>query len=261
MKATAALIVTAVLLCIPVNRLLAGEVLSPQAADSLLSAGNRLYQDRDYAAAAACYERIIANGYASAELYYNLGNAWYKQDQMANAIRFYEKALLLKPGNEDIRQNLALANTRIIDKIDAIPVFFLRRWMNALVNLFAPNQWAIFNLTLFILALACLLWSILSSRYPVKRTTLTLGVLMLVITLAGMLSMRSRAQRILNSGSAIIMVSSVNAMSSPDEQSTSMFVLHEGAKVMLTDSVQNWTEIRIANGNKGWVRGEVLGEI
>jgi tetratricopeptide (TPR) repeat protein len=236
----------------------AGASLLP---DSMISKGNRHYMNREYELAADCYKQVIAMGYISGELYYNLGNTCYKQDSLSKAILYFEKALLLKPGDEDIIQNLALANTRIIDKIDTIPDFFLHRWMRNFQLLFLPLQWAVISLVLFILALNAILWVVISNNYSIKRIGLTLGVIFLVLSIFGMISMRNRTNKLLSSGSAVIMQPSVNARSSPDDQSTNMFVLHEGTKVLLLDSVQNWKEIRIPDGNKGWVPDDVLEEI
>jgi len=236
----------------------AGSSVQP---DSLISEGDRHYMNREYESAAACYKQVISLGYISAELYYNLGNAFYKQDSLSRAILYYEKALLLKPWDEDIVQNLTLANAHIIDKIDTIPDFFLHRWMKNFQLFFLPNQWAVISLVLFVLALAGFLWAVIGIRYSFKRTGLSLGVIFLVLSIFGMISMRNRSNKLLSSGSAVVMHPSVNAKSSPDELSTNMFVLHEGTKVILIDSVQNWKEIRIPDGNKGWVPDVVLEEI
>jgi tetratricopeptide (TPR) repeat protein len=239
----------------------ASVIKSALSADVLISEGNRYYMNREYEQAATCYRKILDMGYASGELYYNLGNTYYKSENLAMAILFYEKALLLEPNDEDTRQNLNLANARIIDKIDNIPVFFLLRWINWLKNLYSPNQWAIFSLVLFALSLAVFVWVVFSRSYRVKRATFGFGIFFLVLSITGLLIMQSRTRNVLHNRSAIIMVPSVNAKSSPDDQSTNIFILHGGTKVMLVDSVQNWKEIRIADGNKGWVPDEVLGEI
>jgi tetratricopeptide (TPR) repeat protein len=231
------------------------------AADTIISKGNRYYMNRQYDKAAGCYAEVLALGYESGELFYNLGNACYKQDKLAKAILYYEKALLFKPGDEDIRQNLALANTRIIDKIDSIPDFFLKRWIRFIQGLLSPNQWAVLNIVLFVMALVGFTLFAVSNRFTTKKAGFSLGVAFILIFIAGLILMFGRMQKIQQHNNAIIMVPSVNARSSPDEQSTNVFVLHEGTKVMLTDSVQNWKEIRIANGNKGWVPREALESI
>ena len=229
--------------------------------DSLVSEGNRHYMNREYKEATDCYSKVISEGYESADLYYNLGNSCYKQNNYSKAILYYEKALLLRPDDDDARQNLALANARIVDKIDTIPEFFLSRWIHYVQGLFSPDAWAVISMVLFTLALAAFLWFVITPRYELKRLSFTAGVLLLLLSVAGLLSMRSRGKDIMKSNAAIIMVSSVNARSSPDEQSTNIFVLHEGTKVIMIDSVQDWKEIRIPDGNRGWVPETALEEI
>lgn len=229
--------------------------------DSLFSRGNNWYHNKQYEKAVACYERVVALGYESADLYYNLGNAYYKQKQFALAILHYEKALLLKPGDQDIRLNLSLANAHIVDRIDNIPEFFLKRWIKGIQNTFSPNQWA--PLCLVFLVLAALSFSayFAARNLMVKKSGFISGVFLLFFALLSLYFMYSRIHDIRDHESAIILTPVINVRSSPDEQSTNVFVLHEGLKVVVTDSVQNWKEIRIANGNKGWVPGHVLGAI
>ena len=123
--------------------------------DSLITRGNNFYMQRQYDKAEDCYARVLQLGYESGDLYYNLGNSYYKQKEFGRAILYYEKALLLKPGDDDIKQNLAMANARIVDKIDVIPDFFLKRWIRVFQGLFSPDQWAIVS---FILLVICLVW-------------------------------------------------------------------------------------------------------
>jgi tetratricopeptide (TPR) repeat protein len=229
--------------------------------DSIISEGNRHYMNREFDLAARCYTNVIVRGFESAELYYNLGNANYKQNKLAEAILYYEKALLIEPGDEDIRLNLALANARIIDKIDSIPDFFLKRWVGYFQGLLSPNHWGVLSLLLFILALTGFTVFLISNRFSIRKGSFTTGIILLIASMTGLILMFSRIQKIQQHHNAIIMVPSVNARSSPDEQSTNVFVLHEGTKVMLMDSVKNWNEIGIADGNKGWVPGKVLGKI
>jgi tetratricopeptide (TPR) repeat protein len=232
-----------------------------QTADSLMSAGNNHYLNRQFTEAVECYQKLIEQGYEAGELYYNLANAYYKQNSLAEAIRYYEKALLLNPGDEDIRQNLSMANARITDKIEDIPVFFLKRWFTSLSGIFSPDQWAVLSLVLFVVALVAFALYIISNRIGIKKTGFTLGVILALLSISGIIFMQGRKKTILQSNAAIILAPSQNVKSSPDEQSVNVFVLHEGTKVMVLDSVQNWKEIKIGNGNKGWVPGEVLGEI
>jgi tetratricopeptide (TPR) repeat protein len=229
--------------------------------DSLFIRGNEFYIQRQYDMAEQCYSRIIRLGYESAGLYFNLGNALYKQDKLAAAILYYEKALLLKPGDEDIKENLSLANSRIIDKIDAIPEFFIKRWIEWLRGLFAPDTWAIISIILFMLALAGFLVYYISFRISARRTAFTMGIAFGFLWLLSAVLMITRIKTITEHQHGIIMLSSVIARSSPDTQSTNVFVLHEGTKVAISDSIMNWKEIRIADGNTGWVPKEAISGI
>jgi len=229
--------------------------------DSLISAGNRHYMDKQFDQAVDCYSRVISLGYEGSSLFYNLGNAYFKLNNMPKAILYYEKARILDPGDDDIRQNLAIANTRIVDKIDNIPYFFLRRWISGLADSLSPDQWALLSLVLFALSLASLFFYAVSRGYQIKKIGFSIGVTMLVLSVTGMIMMFNRKHNIRHSLSAIIMAPVVNVKSSPEEQGTSVFVLHEGTRVMLVDSVQQWKEVKIPDGNKGWVPDSVLAAI
>lgn len=229
--------------------------------DSLFVKGNELYMQKQYAMAEQYYSRIIQLGFESADLYYNLGNALYKQEKLAAAILYYEKGLILNPGDQDIKANLALANARIIDKIDAIPEFFVKRWINGLKGMFSPDTWAIMCIVLFVIGLTGFLIYYISSGYSFKKAAFITGVVFIILTVISATLMITRIRTIINKESAIIMSTSVTARSSPDDQSTNVFVLHEGTKVAITDSILNWKEIRIPNGNTGWVPEGSLEEI
>jgi tetratricopeptide (TPR) repeat protein len=257
MKYLASLIIaTLALTCWGQNPALEGYTV-----DSLIARGNSYYMQHQYDKAAEYYKRVVDMGLESAGLYYNLGNAFYKQKRMAEAILFYEKALLLQPGDDDIRQNLALANSQILDKIDAIPIFFLKRWLNAFRDIMSPDQWALTGLILFFTSMAGFLMYVVSRNDALQKGGFAVGIALLLISLLSVALTIGRMQNIRKHDHAIIMDTSVNARNSPDMQSTSVFVLHEGTKVMVVDSVQRWKEIRIANGNQGWVPATVLRHI
>lgn len=232
-----------------------------EVADSLLKKGNDYYMQHQYAMAERCYTRILQLGYESGDVYFNLGNSYYKQSMYAKAVLNYERALQLNPGQKDIKDNLALANMHIIDRIEVIPEFFLKRWISALGGIFSPDQWAIAALVLFALALFSLVVYFIAGNLGVKKFGFVSGIVLLVFSGISLSFMFNRVKSIRNNEHAIVMVPSVNARSSPDEQSTSVFVLHEGTKVMITDSVQRWKEIKIANGNTGWIQSAALEEI
>jgi tetratricopeptide (TPR) repeat protein len=233
----------------------------PARADSLVSAGNKHYMDREYENAIDCYTRVINMGYSAPSLYFNLGNAFYKQGEFPKAILYYEKARLLDPVDEDIRQNLAIANSRVVDKIDSIPEFFLKRWFSSLAVFLSPDQWALVSLLVFILSLSAFFLYMFTNGYRWKKFGFAAGVILVALSLTGIFFMQKRKQLIRHSHGAIVIAPVVNVKSSPDEQGTSVFVLHEGTRVVLIDSVLQWKEVKIPDGNKGWIQDHDLAKI
>ena len=230
-------------------------------ADSLVLAANNYYLIKDYTNAVRCYKQVVDMGFEAPALFYNLGNAYYKQDKLAEAILFYEKALLHSPADEDIQQNLSLANTRIVDKIDNIPAFFLKRWFHGLGGILSPDQWAWLSFVLFCFALIGFLLYVVSQRTAQKKFAFSAGVFLVMISLLGIVMMQSRVHAIQDGRGAIIMVTSLDVKSSPDVESVNAFVLHSGTRVVIVDSVQHWIEVKIADGSKGWVPRDAISEI
>jgi tetratricopeptide (TPR) repeat protein len=226
--------------------------------DSLFNLGNKYYHDNQFALAVKTYEQMIAMPYESPELYFNLGNAYFKNGNLAYAILFYEKAKLLAPRDEDINQNLAIANARVVDKIDVIPVFFIKRWIQGWVNMLPSNTWALISLVLFSLALVLLLLYFFSGVSFIKRISFYASLGFILLTLVTYISSARRKKYIVGNNAAIIAEPSVTIKSSPDTGGNNLFVLHDGTKVIITDSIQNWKEIRISNGNKGWMESKSL---
>jgi len=182
------------------------EAVNSTLADSLIGSGNQHYMEREYDKAVDCYSRVISMGYEASSLFYNLGNAYYKQNDLPRAILYYEKARLLAPWDEDIRQNLAIANSRIVDKIDNIPEFFLKRWISGLAGSLAPDQWAMVSVILFALFLGALYFYITGNRYGIKKLGFTTAVFLLVFSLTCLLFMRHRKQAIRSRRGSIVMV-------------------------------------------------------
>jgi tetratricopeptide (TPR) repeat protein len=233
----------------------------PARADSLVLEGNRYYMNREYEKAVDCYSQVLSMGYSASSLYFNLGNAFYKQGNFPKAILYYEKARILDPTDEDVRQNLAIANSRIMDKIETIPEFFLKRWLNGISVFLSPDQWALVSLVVFCLSLAAFFLYMFTNSFGFKKLGFIAGLILVALSFSGILFMQKRKQLIRNSNGAIIMAPVVNVKSSPDEQGTSVFVLHEGTRVVLLDSVQQWKEVKIPDGNKGWIQDRDLAKI
>lgn len=230
--------------------------------DSLLAEANRHYINLEYQEAETLYLAAIDEGYGFAELYYNLGNACYKLNQLARSILYYEKARELAPFDEDIRDNLLMANAMIVDEVEAIPDFFLKRWWRFLVDLMLPDAWAVISLFLFGSALFFVFMFMTVSRgRKFRKQYLVAGILLIMLAVLGYLSSISRKRSIAANRYAIIMDPSVTIKSSPDELGTNVFVLHEGTRVEILERLEEWREIKIANGSKGWIVESSIGEI
>ncbi len=217
---------------------------------------NQTYRSGDFKKAAQLYEQIQKNGYESPALYYDLGNAYFKINNLPAAILNYERARRLAPNDEDIRYNLRLANLRIVDKIDPIPQFFLIEWWRAILNWFSASSWATTGLICFwAAALMAGLLSV-SRSIIVQRMALFIVLVVLLLGSFSMLSAYQRAKAEQNDQSGIVFAPSVSVKSAPDAQSTDLFVLHEGVKVDFLDSVGEWRKIRLADGKIGWLPQE-----
>jgi tetratricopeptide (TPR) repeat protein len=225
---------------------------------SLVEKGNKAYTGKFYQQAIDCYLKVIASGYEAPELYYNLGNAYFKTEDYASAILYFEKAKKLKPGDEDINFNLKVANTKITDKIDDIPDFFLIRWYNGIANLLSFNTWAIIGIIMLVIFFGILSLYLFSKILRIRKIGFWTALACLFITMMFFVFAQTQYSSINSTTKAIIFSPSVTAKSSPDANSTDLFVIHEGTKVKVIDTVGEWSEIKIANGSVGWVNTSVF---
>lgn len=220
----------------------------------LMDSAASYYSAAKFEKAIETYEKVLANGYESAELYYNLGNAYFKSNKVAQSIVNYERAKRLLPADEDIEFNLRLANTHVVDKIDVIPEFFLSSWWNKFNQILSSNQWAIISLSSFVLSLLLLLFFFLSQQVVARKVTFWLGLLLIVASVFTFNFSRKQKWLAENEPEAIIQTPSVVVKSSPSENGTELFLIHEGLKVKVTDHLNDWREIRLPDGNKGWIK-------
>jgi len=215
------------------------------------------------------YERVIellekekgehlTNKEESADLYYNLGNAYFRDNEIAKALLYYEKALLLKPGDKDIRHNIEYANTKIEDKIAVTDTFFLSSWFQGAQNLMASNSWAWFAVVCFILFIACLFMFFFTKTRLSKQIAFYTGIVLIILIIFSNVFSYRQKSHVENRNSAIIMAASVPVRSSPDFNSKEVFLLHSGTKVLVTKEDRDWCEIEIADGNVGWIEKNKL---
>ena len=159
-------------------------VTQGQSAQSLLDSANHQYAEGRYQQAIRTYQQVLAQGQEAPGIYYNLGNAYYKNNQLAPAILNYERARLRAPGNEDIQYNLGLARQQITDRIEEMPQFFLSRWSRQFMNLLSSDQWAVISMVAFILFLVLFSVYFYTRRIGLKKSSFWIGMLALAITAA-----------------------------------------------------------------------------
>jgi tetratricopeptide (TPR) repeat protein len=225
------------------------------------SEGVDLYTSGNYEQAATKWESLYHEGYRSADLAYNIGNACFKMNNLPGALLYYERALLASPGNEDVRYNLQIARAMVTDKFKEIPELFFIEWYNIVSLSLSTNSWAISSFVTFVLFLITLSLFFFSGAYRVKVTAFWLSVILIIISLSSLAFSVRNKNLVYNSGKAIITSPVVNGKSSPDESGKDLFVLHEGTKVTAGDQIGEWTEVRLPDGNKGWVPGDCFEKI
>jgi tetratricopeptide (TPR) repeat protein len=224
--------------------------------DSLFNLANNQYKQREYFEAIDNYQAIAENGVKSAAVFYNLGNAYFKTGNFSKAILNYERAKLLDPSDEDVEFNLQKSRTHIIDKIEAIPELFFTSWVNRLLSFLSSNSWAILSLIVFLVALSILLLYFLITSSHIKRMSFFLGVILILVSLFSYLAAKRTKNLVEKSNSGIVMEQIVRVKSSPDNESSDMFVIHEGTKIFILREVDHWSEIRLADGKQGWMETE-----
>ena len=224
-------------------------------------AGTKAYIEGDYNKAIAEYHAILDGGEYSMKLCYNLANAYFKTGAIGKSILYYNKALRIAPSQEDIRHNLAIAESQTKDRITVIPEFFLNRWLRIVRNSMSCSAWSILSLLLFAISLAFGLLFLLASRIRWRKLGFycsLCGALLFVATTLFALSSRND---MLAHDEAIVLASAISVKSSPDNSATDLFVLHEGAKVRILSEIDEWSEVVIADGKKGWTESKNIEEI
>lgn len=214
------------------------------------------YVRGDYAQAIALYEELLTEG-ESPEVYYNLGNSYFKIDNMGKSILNYERALLLDPGNSDIRANLDIARSKTQDNLVSTPSIFFVVWISSLINTMSVKQWAICGIIAFILLLFSLGVFFFTMSERTKKISFIFAICFLIFTIVSNIFAFSQKNRLINRNDAIVLTPSVTVRSTPSESGTSLFILHEGTKVTIKDNtMQEWKEIELSDGKVGWILKE-----
>lgn len=230
-------------------------------AEELLQNANEAYRSSNFAQAITAYETILDQGLESKVVYYNLGNAYFRQNQLGKAILNYERALIKAPKDADIKHNLLVARQQLKDEIEALPEFFLAQWWHSSRMGLSASAWGILALLLLWIGVSGLIvWILMPSR-QYKKIGFILGIVLLILFVLPLSLAISRTNFEHNTEAAIIIEPEVILRAGPDEESTTVLELHEGTKVFLLDQIDDWYRVLLANREEGWLPGSVMEEI
>ena len=219
------------------------------------------YQKGNYQQAIRDYEEILKNG-ESAEIYFNLGNAYYRTDNITKAVLNYERARLLSPGDDDINFNLQFARSKTIDKITPESEMFFITWYKSLVNFTSVDNWAKTGILCIVMALLLVLLYLFGPQLMLRKIGFFGGLAFFVIFLLSNLFAFQQKQALDNRTGAIIISPSVNIKKTPAKNSADQFVLHEGTRVDIIDKgMTDWRCIRVGDGREGWIETKAIEEI
>ena len=231
------------------------------AQEDMIKEAETAYTQEDYSLAIERYEELLKIYGDSHEIYFNLGNAYYKTGKIASAIINYERALLMNPGDAAIRFNLEVAKLKKVDKIDPLGEFFLVQWFRSIQNLGSVDTWASLGIACFILLIGCLILFFFSKWMKLRKMGFYLGIVLLLIVICSNLFAWNQHKALVERKGAIIFAPTVTIKSSPDASGTDLFILHEGTKVFINSSLGEWYEIELEDGNIGWIPQKYLERI
>jgi len=244
-----------ILLAIP------GYIFAQDNNTQLWEKGNAFYTTGDYPQAISNYEQILSSGQASAKLYFNLGNAYYKAGNINLSILNFERAKLLAPNDENIDFNIKMANQFVVTSIEPLPLPFFIRWRTSVVNMYSSDKWSYISIASFIIFLILIGLFIFSRIVMVRRISFLTAILVFIFSGFTFSFASKQKEKINDRSSAIVFCPRVTVKSAPAQTGTDLFLIYEGLKVQITDSVSTWKEIKLADGNEGWLQDSCIVKI
>ncbi|MHA7942587.1 tetratricopeptide repeat protein [Formosa sp. 3Alg 14/1] len=221
--------------------------------NALFEQGNTLYNEGKYAEAIDKYQAILDSGYHSSELFFNIGNAHYKLNHVGPSIYYFEKALQLAPNDKDIKNNIAYARNMTIDAIDVVPEVGIAKLFNSITNVLSFDGWAITTVVLFILFVILFISYSFSEYTNSKRAAFSSGIVVLCLGFLTLFFAFHEFNLMKKDNPAIIFVQESQVNNEPNLSSQEAFKLHEGTKVQVLDTVNNWKKIKLSDGKTGWI--------
>ncbi len=228
---------------------------------TLFDQANEAYKRSEYNHAIDLYQEILATGNVSAKVYYNLGNAYFKDNQLGKSILNYERALQLNPADTDIQYNLRLAKSKTLDKEDERLLLFYEAWWKSLYMMQSSDGWAI-TAVVFIFLFFIFTGTYLFVRTrSVRKISFYFALILFLLSVFSVIFAQKQYNILTDNSHAIVMNPRVTVKSSPSEQSPDLFLIHEGTKLTIRSAINEWYEIQLPDGNIGWVKQESIEKI
>ena len=238
-----------------------GLIFSQSENEEYFNKGVELYNKGKYNEAIVEFKEIIENGQHSENLFFNLGNAFYKINDIANSIFYYEKALKLNPKNNDVLNNLAFAQNMLIDKIEILPTNQVLEFLNSISEILNINQWLALGIVLLYFFLLTFILYFFSSKSVLKRNYFSASTILLFISIISFFVGLNKFEKQKSKLEAIIFENKIDFRTEPNYRSEILFNLHEGTKVIIKEELNDWALIEISDGNKGWIELQSIKKI
>jgi len=227
--------------------------VTAQNVDSLFVSANNLYKNGKFSEAIELYKKIEAKKLVSSELYYNLGNSYYKLNKVGPSIYYYEKALKLNPLNEDVKNNLVFAKRLALDNIEELPKTVLQKFKINYLQKLSYNQWAIVVVFFSIIGSFLFLLFYFAEGSSKKRFYFTTSMISFILLIVSLFITYNQYNFAINNIEAIVFSEKTKVRNAPTLNSEEVFTLHEGTKIIVLDAVDDWKKIKINDGKLGWI--------
>ena len=233
--------------------------LLAQDVNAVFQLAGQAYEEQNYTLALEYYKDIEEQEWQSSDLYYNMGNCYYKLSKNAQAVLYYEKSLKIDPSSDDVQFNLSLVQLKLVDKFPQVPLIFYKEWIHSFTNSLSIDDWA--KTALVFLFFFCVFISFLffvsSVRLKKMMFFFSFSTILFACTclIAAYLSYSNIETN------AILMSPNAYIKSAPSNQSKDLFILHEGTKVLVLEKFKDWNKIKLSDGMIGWIELEYLREI
>ncbi len=220
--------------------------------EQLIDSAQNSFMQTQYASALEMYDSVCRMGYSSSDLYYNIGNCYYRLNDIPNSVYYYEKALMLDPSNGDAEFNLNIANRQLKQIVEPLPIPFYARWGMAILNTMSSDAWTILNIIFLVLTLAGIALYLFMGRIALRKLGFSIAVISLILFIFTAVCAYKSSVVISENNYAIVFEQSM-VKSSPNADAVNSFEIYEGIKVQVVDSANSMYNIRLADGKEGWI--------